>query len=100
MVKSDGKCKIDGVEIGDVRLHMFGTSPTLYAKYAFSNTNSGSRFGSGRRTQNWSESTWAKVRELLQSMEQDIVSELFEGEATTGSVEEKAPPTTDDVPSL
>lgn len=99
MLTTDGSCRINAVHVGEATFNMMGASPTLTAKYAMADSRTGSRFGAGNRNQ-WSEQTMAKLLELAQSMEQDIVGELFNEGATTTSGVTPAPNATDGVPGL
>lgn len=101
MTKSDGQCKVDAVEVGELTFVGIG-SPTavLSCKYALANAETGDRFGAGRRNTNWSERTMSLLQGLLESMERDILADLFERGATSGGVVEELLPTTDDIPSL
>jgi hypothetical protein len=99
MTRSDGKCRVDGVEVGEVRIHMFGT-PSLFGKYALTESGSGSRFGAGRRNQQWSEATWTKAKDLIESMERDIAKDVFEESSTTDSMHDAPATIVDEIPSL
>lgn len=88
MIRSDGKCKINGLGVGEVTISLLGPLPVLSAKYVFINTESGDRFGAGNRNQNWSKETLDHLEALVHSMERDLRGDVFEAEATTGGVVE------------
>lgn len=100
MTKSEGKCKVDGVAVLEVAVNLLGHTTSLSAKYALSNSESGDRFGAGNRNANWSADTFEKLHALIDSMERDVCTDLFEGGATIGSVEEVVEDATDGVPGL
>ena len=104
MIKSDGACRINGVELGEFQVAFFApsglgmTTPALAAKYALVNVEAGQRMGAGNRNV-WSAETMSKLSELVASMEKDICTDVF-GEATTSSVVEDEDYHSDGVPGL
>jgi hypothetical protein len=99
MTKTEGRCRIDAVHVGEASFNLLGASPALSAKYAMADSTSGMRFGAGTKVQ-WSEQTLQKLFELAQSMEQDITRDVFDDGATTPSVDIPAANATDGVPGL
>lgn len=99
MVTSDGKCRIDGIQIGEIALNLLGPSPSMTAKYALCGASTGSRFGAGTRY-SWGEATLSKLRELVEMMEMEISADVFEGGSTTTGGVTDSTPQVDDVPSL
>jgi hypothetical protein len=101
MTRADGQCRVDAVEVGELTYVGIG-SPTavLSCKYALSNATSGDRYGAGNRNTNWSERTLSLLQSLLDSMERDIVHDVFHEGATIGGVEDELSSTTEGVPSL
>lgn len=85
MTKAEGSCKINGIEVGEVSLSMFGPSPLLAVKYALTDITSGTRLGAGNKNTNWNEKVMNKLREFLSAVEEDICSDVFETGATTSS---------------
>lgn len=78
MKTSAGKCRIDGVMIGEVSSVMIGPNPyPLTVKYALVHSASGATCGSGSM-RDWSPSTVDKFKELLECMEEDILRVMFE----------------------
>lgn len=101
MTKADGRCKIDAVEVGELEFKALGPHPpVLDVKYAYANAATGDRYGSARRNQNWSERTLKILSSLVESIEADVASTVFEDSATIRSVEGLDSPTTDSIPSL
>lgn len=100
MVVSDGKCRIDGVAIGELQVNTLGSGATITAKYAMCESSTGSRFGAGTRSLGWSDDTLARLRDLLDSMERDICRELFSGGTTAGGGQETLAAPGDDLPGL
>lgn len=76
-MKSDLKCKIDGVAIGEINAELLTPPGSLNCKYAYLNSATEARMGSGHFNQ-WSEPTIAKFAELLELMERDIIAAMFE----------------------
>lgn len=99
MKSSSNPCRINGVSLGEVELSLLGEA-RLTAKLALIDGESGTRFGAHTKVA-WSAETWAKVRELVELMEQDALSTLFVGESEA-QASGVAPnmPTTDGVPEL
>lgn len=100
MKQTDGKCRIDAVELGEVELNLLHAAPVLVARYAFANAVSGTRYGMGNKNQGWSEETLTKLAELQASMETDIVNSLFEGEVDPTERVSVEATTSDGVPGL
>jgi hypothetical protein len=100
MTRSDGTCKVDGVTLGEVSINLLGHSIELSTKYVLCNSETGDRFGAGNRNTNWSADTIEKLRALVDSMERDIVRDLFTDGATIGSVEDVVQLPPDGVPGL
>jgi hypothetical protein len=100
--KSESRCRIDSVEAGELSVIALGLpAPQLAVKYALSNSESGNRFGAGHVNGGWSDRTMELTRELLASVEADLLSMVFEGDGTTtssGIVSELARP--DELPSF
>lgn len=99
MTRSDGQCRIDGLEVLEVEFDFITSLPRLSAKYAYVNSTTGERLGSGHRNQAWSAQTLELLEGLKLSMERDVTAVLFSGENVddgSGAVE----PTSDGVPSL
>lgn len=102
MTRTDGKCKVDAIEVGELSYIGIG-SPTslLSCKYAFANAETGQRFGAGNRNTDWSERTLGLLQSLLESMEQDILRDVFdEGVTTSGGIESELVPPADGIPTL
>ena len=100
MIAHDGRCRIDGVALGEVTLNLLGPEPVLTAKYALTNTVSGTRFGAGTRS-HWSSDTLQRLTDLVEAMEKDCASDIFEpGDSTTLSGVSPFPSTSEDIPSL
>jgi hypothetical protein len=99
MVTSDGKCKINGVAVGEATFDLLGPAPALSVKYALCSTESVLRYGAGFRNQGWSEETMKCLRTLADSIERDICSDVFEGN-TSGCVEGDDLGTSDGVPGF
>jgi hypothetical protein len=100
VTKAEGQCKIDSVEVGELTFVQLGSpTPVLSVKYAYSNSESGDRFGFGNRNTGWSEETLQALARLVELVERDVCSDVFHEGATTGSV--LAPyDTTGGIPSL
>ena len=101
MTKSDGKCRIDSVAVGEIGLNLLGPTPMVSSKYALMEATSGERFGAGNRNANWSDETMKLVELLVASVEKDIASDLFEsGEVTAQPAETYDTSAGDSVPGL
>ncbi|SRR5258708_6212665 len=82
-MKSDSKCKIDEVQVGEIHADMFSPPGVLTCKYAYVESKTTRRMGSGNFNQ-WSDETLNKFKELIELMERDISYSVFEGyEPTT-----------------
>jgi hypothetical protein len=100
VTKSDGMCRIDAVEVGELSFVQIGTpTPTLSVKYAYANAESGERFGYGNRNSGWSEETLAALGHLLELVERDVCHPVFHEGTTTGTLTETTD-TTGGIPSL
>lgn len=101
MTKSEGTCRIDAVRVVELTLATRVTLPGagVEAKFVLMNAKTGDRFGAGTFS-TWSEATTAKFNELMQSMEQDICSSVFDGSPTTNSGQSDPPQLEDGVPGL
>jgi hypothetical protein len=98
---STGKCKIDGVAVGDVTIDMFAPQgPSLAARFAYVSASSGERMGSSNRNQGWGPETMDKLQELIACMERDICGDVFFEGTTMGGVSPAVETPTDGVPSL
>ena len=98
---SDGVCRIDGVLLGELKLNLLVEQrAVLEAVYALVNTKTGSRYGRGTRNANWSAETLAKVSELVQAIERDILSDVFEGGTTSPGGEADSAYTSDGIQGL
>ncbi len=82
MMSHNGKCRIDGVSIGEVTINLLETQPVLTAKYALVNTALSTRFGAGTRG-HWSLETFQRLSQLIEAMERDCASDIFEDASTT-----------------
>jgi hypothetical protein len=101
VTKSDGKCKIDGVEVGELTFVGIGSpTPVLSVKYAYVFAETGDRMGYSNRNLGWSERTLSLLNDLLLSVEEDVAREVFDLSTTTGGVLASTDPTTDSIPSL
>lgn len=99
MTKSDGKCRINAIEVGEVSVNALGLTPAMVVKYALTESETGTRFGAGHMNQ-WSEKTISLLSELLTSIEADVAKDLFGDSGTTSSVLAPAPDPMAGVPSL
>jgi hypothetical protein len=101
LTKSEGRCRIDGVHVGEVSIdNLSPASPRLDAKYALINIESGDRYGAGTRKRDWSTDTQQKLVDLMLSMEKDIANDVFEGAPTTNGVTTTSITQPDDIPGL
>lgn len=73
-----GPCKITGVEIGEAAIDGFSMieAGILKAKYAYVIVD-GTKVGFANRN-TWSQATIKKVEELFESMERDIIRDIFD----------------------
>lgn len=101
MKTSPGKCRIDGVALGEINAVLIGQPAQVSAKYALVHSSSGSTCGSGTM-RDWSPGTMSKFRDLISSMEDDILNMLFEsaGGASGEGKEVKEPAKEDFIPEL
>ena len=79
-MKAAGRPKIDGVRVGEVEADFLIPLPTISVKFAYENSETGRTCGFGYHS-TWSEETMQKMRELISSMETDIINAMFEGGA-------------------
>lgn len=87
MTKSESQSKIDAVEAGELSLTLIGLpAPVLSVKYAYANSESGTRFGYGNKNMDWSEETLQALAHLVELVERDICAAVFQPGATTGAV--------------
>lgn len=100
MTKSEGKNRIDAVEVLEVSFDFLTPVPRMTAKYAYMDSGSGDRLGFGNRNQAWSAETLSRLEGLVESMERDVVGSVFSGESTEGGVSGPLDPTSDGVPAL
>jgi hypothetical protein len=99
VIKLSGPCQINAVSVGEISIDLFAPSPVLNVKFAYINTTTGYRVGSGQRS-NWSEETLKSLHALVESMERDIAQAVGDVDTTTPSATRLESATTDDVPSL
>lgn len=100
MTKAEGQCKIDAVEVGELSYMQIGSpTPILTVKYAYSNAETGDRFGFGHSNSGWSEETLQALARLAELVERDICGAVFREGATTGTVL-ALPDATGGIPSL
>jgi hypothetical protein len=101
VTKSDGRCKIDAVEVGELEFKALGPQPpVLSVRYAYANAQTGDRYGSSNRNQGWSERTLKILSSLVESVEADVARDLFNDSATISSGVALDVTTTDSIPSL
>jgi hypothetical protein len=101
VTKSEGRCKIDAVEVGELDFKGLGPQPpVLSVRYAYANSRTGDRFGSSNRNQGWSEKTLGLLSQLVESIEQDVARDLFNDSATISSGDVGGFSPTDSIPSL
>jgi hypothetical protein len=101
MTKSDGKPRLDGVEVGELSYTVLGPpAPVLAVKFALLNAETGDRFGYSNRNTGWSEKTLLALNALVESVEADVCLDLFEGGTTSGGGATVDPNTIDGVPTL
>ena len=102
MTHSGGSCKINAVEVGELTVQIIGSpTPLLTVKFAYSNAETGDRFGSGTRNAGWSELTQKRLELLVAAIEQDVAAMVFEeGPTTSRSVEDDYGIATDGGPGL
>jgi hypothetical protein len=100
VTKGEGDCRITGVEVGEIHIDFFTPQPTVSAKYAHVNVDSGQRLGSSY-SNTWSLAVMQKLEELRALMEQEVCNNLFAGGSTSGGG--PTPPTlpdADEIPAL
>lgn len=99
--KSTGRCKIDSIAVGDVVIDMFAqTGPGISAKFAYVDGQGGVRMGSGNRNSGWSPETFVRLLALVESLERDVLNDVFEEGAALSSDSAILADATDGVPSL
>jgi len=100
-VQDKGGIRIDSVRAGEVTIDAI-SDPTgvarLSGKMAYVDSVTGERLGYCNRT-TWSDETYAKLRELLESMEDDVLRQLFGDDASPSGLTLPLDPT-GGVPSL
>lgn len=100
MTKAEGEIRINGVATGEVAINLLGPSVGLSVKYALCNTLTGEKFGAGQRNQNWSDETLTKLAELVDSIERDVIQDVFVDASTISTVAESDPYDGDGTPGL
>jgi hypothetical protein len=79
----EGLCKIDSIEIGEVIIDNFNSR--VGVKYALTISGTGARTGQGTCVAGWSEETSARIKSLLESVENDLAMTMFtQGPTTDG----------------
>lgn len=99
-MKANGAFKLDNVMVGEFSANLFGSDPVLSGKYLImgSGENAEVRIGPGMRNM-WSKKTMELLEQLSESMETDIIADLFVADAAPVVVTEEDP-TSDGVPEL
>lgn len=97
MRQEDGKCRITGIEVGEVSIDFFRVTPLLNAKYAY--LVGTLRAGSNHKNQ-WGQAVMAKVKELQDVMEEELGADLFDVAVATGGAETSEKPQEDQIDSL
>lgn len=92
------KANIDSVNIAEADVKVLGDEVVLVGRYTMHDSRTGGRFGLGNRNV-WSPGTITLLRQLLDSMEDDIMAATFEGYAAGGG-EGPVTTTSPGVPSL
>lgn len=101
MIKANGKCRIDGLEVGELSYNGISSpTPVLTVKFAYVSYETGDRYGFGNRNVGWSEKTLELMKEFLTSVESDIAAEVFDLAPTTDGATGDGSTTTDSIPSL
>lgn len=77
----EGTCKIDSVEVGEVIIDNFANR--VGVKYALVISGTGERAGQGTCVVGWSEETSAKLKALVESIENDLSLIMFAKSPTT-----------------
>ncbi len=94
-----GRCLIDAVEVGEISIDLFKAEPVIQAKYAYVAHDEDRRMGFGNKNTGWSSETFSRLKELIESMEQDICHRVFApGGTADGAITDIEP--VDDVPAL
>jgi hypothetical protein len=101
MTRAEGTIKIDGVEVGELKFDsIHSPTPVLSVTYAFTNSKTGDRYGSGHRNVGWSPKTLEALSALVAAIETDVCTDLFEESATISGVAQAPPDPIDGIPSL
>lgn len=101
MKTTGAKCKIDGVMVGEMEISLLGPRPSVTIKYALVNSSTGSTYGSGT-VREFSPTTVEKFKEFIGSVEEDILTLLFDKTEPTAasSPQEKKEQLEDKIPEL
>ena len=89
---------MDSVHAAEITIDALGPEIVLAVKFAYCTSSTGDRMGYGVQNR-WSPETLLKLRELLDSMEGDILREIF-GEAASSGGGVVVSNTIDGVPGL
>lgn len=102
MTKSDERAKFNAVDLGEITINLLSAHPSVSAKYAFMNTDTGVRYGAGTRME-WGPTVVEKLQELFNAMEQEICVHVF-GDANVqtevSAQDQREDRQSDEIPSL
>jgi hypothetical protein len=77
-MKSNGKCRIDGVEVGEISADLMLPVKSISVKFAYKDSVNGRNCGFGFQNV-WGEETLNKFRSFIEAAEADIIATMFEG---------------------
>lgn len=96
-----GTPKFDSIFLGEVTLNLLAYPDVhMTATAGYIDSKTGKRFGSTQFTGGWSQATLTKLNELLDEMEHDVASQVFESGSTIHGGGQDAYPTSDGIPQL
>jgi hypothetical protein len=78
MQRGGGQPRFNGVAVGELSVDLLGPSIRVTGIYAFTNVETGERFGRGTKEGGWSEQTMTAFLAFLAAAENDICHDVFE----------------------
>lgn len=83
MLRGNGAPRFNGVAVGEIEVNLLGPSIHIKTTSAYTNVDTGERFGRLVKEGNWSDETMKRLLALLESLENDLCNDTFEGGSTT-----------------
>jgi hypothetical protein len=96
----NGRPRFDSIFLGQITVELLSVPDLhLQATFGYAGSKDQRRYGQSSRSAGWSPETLKRLNALVESIEQDIASDIFEGVTSPGGETEGDPPI-DSVPGL